>query len=143
MLTDATDKRLLSLLRQNSRTPIAELARSLSLSRSTVKDRIERLEKKGVIKGYTVALSDEFIKGHVSAQVMVNLESGQSASTIRQLKKIPQIIKAYAVSGIYDLIIVLDAESTGELDLVLDSIRELDGIKDTLTSVVLSVKFER
>ncbi|MFL0802986.1 MAG: Lrp/AsnC family transcriptional regulator [Agarilytica sp.] len=143
MITDVTDKQLLSLLRQNSRTPIAELARALSLSRSTVKDRIERLEKNGIIKGYTVALSDEFTKGHVSAHVMVNLESGQSSSTIRQLKKIPQIIKAYAVSGIYDLIIVLDAESTGELDLVLDSLRELDGIKDTLTSVVLSVKFER
>lgn len=144
MITDSTDKDLLSLLRQNSRRSITELAKTLSLSRSTVKDRIDRLENKGVIKGYSLVLSDEFTKGHVSAHVMVNLVSTiRSANIVRQLRQIPQITKAYAVSGIYDLIILLEAESTGELDEVLDTIRELEGIKDTLTSVVLSTKFER
>lgn len=60
-----------------------------------------------------------------------------------KLKQIPQLVKAYTVSGIYDLIILLEAESTGELDEVLDIIRGLEGIKDTLTSVVLSTKFDR
>lgn len=60
-----------------------------------------------------------------------------------KLKQIPQLVKAYTVSGIYDLIILLEAESTGELDEVLDTIRALEGIKDTLTSVVLSTKFDR
>lgn len=143
MINDGTDKRLVELLRRNARTPVAELARSLSLSRSTVKDRISRLESKGVIKGYSLVLSDEFTKGHVSAHVMINLDSGSSAHTIRRLKGISQVVKAYAVSGIYDLIVVLEADSTGELDQVLDEIRALEGVKDTLTSVVLSIKFEK
>ncbi|WP_086930055.1 Lrp/AsnC family transcriptional regulator [Agarilytica rhodophyticola] len=143
MITDTTDKSLLHLLRCNSRASIAELARELSLSRSTVKDRISRLEKKGVIKGYSLVLSDEYTKGHVSAHVMVSLASGSSAQTMRNLKDIEQITIAYAVSGIYDLIVLVEAESTGELDKVLDDIREIEGIKDTVTSVVLSTKFER
>lgn len=143
MITDAIDKKLLALLRRNSRMSIAELARASSLSRSTVKDRINRLETKGIIKGYSLVLSDEYTKGHVSAHVMVTLASGASNTIIRSLKNIPQTTKAYAVSGIYDLIVVLEAESTGELDEVLDEIRALEGIKETLTSVVLSTKFEK
>ncbi len=144
MITDDTDKRLLNLLRSNARCSIAELARNLSLSRSTVKDRIDRLEHNGIIKGYSLILSDEFTKGYVSAHVMVNLMSTiSSANIMLKLKQIPQLVKAYTVSGIYDLIILLEAESTGELDEVLDTIRGLEGIKDTLTSVVLSTKFDR
>jgi len=143
MDADITDKRLLALLRNNSRTPIAELSRVLGLSRSTVKDRIDRLESRGVIRGYSLTLSDEFTKGHVSAHVMVDMASSQSTAIMRSLRHIDQIRKAYAVSGIYDLIIVVEAESTGELDKVLDQIRDLEGIKDTLTSVVLSTKFEK
>ena len=62
--------------------------------------------------------------------------------TVIKLKQFPQITKAYAVSGIYDLIVILEAQSTEELDGVLDQIRGLEGIKDTLTNVVLSTKFE-
>ncbi len=143
MIVDDCDKQLLALLRRNSRTSVAELARVLGLSRSTVKDRISRLEDRNVIQGYSLVLNDEYTKGHVSAHVMVKLESGKPSYAMRHLKQIEQIAKAYAVSGIYDLIVIVEAESTGELDQVLDTIRELDGIKDTLTSVVLSTKFDR
>lgn len=143
MIVDDVDKRLIAALRQNSRSPIADLARYLSMSRSTVKDRLDRLEHRGVIKGYTVVLGDDFTKGRVSAHVMVKISSDVSGHIIRQLKGIDQVSKSYAVSGTYDLIVMVDAESTGELDQVLDDIRAMDGIRETLTSVVLSTKFEK
>ena len=143
MITDEIDKELLAQLKDDCRVSVAELARTVKISRSTVKDRIERLERRGVIKGYALQLGDEYAKAHVRAHVMINLESRQSSHLIRNLKTFRQIRRAYAVSGIYDLIVVVEAESTGELDNVLDQIRELDGIKDTLTSVVLSTKFEK
>jgi|TARA_B110001450_G_scaffold247940_1_gene263553 DNA-binding Lrp family transcriptional regulator len=143
MITDESDKRLLSLLRRDARISIAELARKLYLSRSTVKDRITRLEKRGVIKGYSLLLGDDYNRGKVSAHILATLESNKSISmTVIKLKQFPQITKAYAVSGIYDLIVILEAQSTEELDGVLDQIRGLEGIKDTLTNVVLSTKFE-
>ena len=143
MIVDDMDKRLLSELRSDSRAPIAELARRLGVSRSTVKDRIDRLERKGVIKGYSLVLSEEFTKGRISAHVMIKLESHGSPRVVQQLKHLTQVNKAFAVSGNYDLILLVDAESTGELDDVLDKIRLLEGIKDTLTSIVLSTKFEK
>lgn len=143
MILDDVDKQLLEALRLNSRAPIADLARHLSMSRSTVKDRIGRLEHRGVIKGYTVVLGEDVIKGRVSAHVMVRISSDVSGHIIRHLKGIPEVSKAYAISGTYDLIVMVDAESTGELDRVLDDVRAIDGIHETLTSVVLSTKFEK
>lgn len=144
MVIDDTDRILIERLRRNSRESIADLARALSLSRSTVKDRLSKLENKGVIKGYSLILSDELTQGHVSAHVMINVESGHATGAIvRNLRNINLIRTAYAVSGIYDLIVLVEADSTGELDVVLDSIRDLAGIKSTLTSVILSTKFEQ
>lgn len=143
MLTDELDKKLLAELRANSRTAIAELARKLSVSRSTVKDRLSRLEHRGVIKGYSLVLSDDFTKGHIAAHVMIKLGTHSSPVVVQQLKRLRQVNKAWAVSGDYDLILLVEADSPGELDEVLDRIRAMDGIADTLTSVVLSTKFEK
>lgn len=143
MILDDTDKRLVEALRKNSRTPIADLARQLSMSRSTIKDRLDRLEHSGVIKGYTLVLGDDVTKTRISAHVMVKISSDVSGHIIRRLKEMPCVSKAYAISGMYDLIAMVDAESTGELDQVLDDVRAIEGIQETLTSVVLSTKFEK
>lgn len=144
MVIDTTDKLLIERLRRNSRESIAELARALKLSRTTVKDRIGRLENKGIIKGYSLVLSDELTRAHMQAHVMITVESGHATGTIvRNLRNIDHIRTVYAVSGIYDMIVLVEADYIGELDVVLDRIRDLPGIKSTLTSVILSTKFEQ
>ena len=60
---DDTDRRLLEILREDARAPTAQLARALGLSRTTVQSRLERLERSGVITGYTVRLSDAHERG--------------------------------------------------------------------------------
>lgn len=137
------DDALLQHLQQNARVTIAQLARRLGVSRSTVTDRIERLEQRGIIRGYTVVLGEKVARRRVRAHIMVNVSPGQSNSLVRELRRMPSILRAYAVSGIYDLIVVAEADSTEDLDEVLDRVRELDGVESTLTSVVLSTKFER
>ncbi|TCO78378.1 Lrp/AsnC family transcriptional regulator [Chromatocurvus halotolerans] len=137
------DDALLQHLQQNARVTIAQLSRRLAVSRSTVTDRIERLEQRGIIRGYTVVLGEEATRRRVRAHIMVNVSTGQSSSLIRELRRMSSILRAYAVSGIYDLIVVAEADSTEDLDEVLDRVRELDGVESTLTSVVLSTKFER
>ncbi|MFN2327351.1 MAG: Lrp/AsnC family transcriptional regulator [Chromatocurvus sp.] len=143
MLSKDLDDALLQHLKQNARVTIARLSRLLGVSRSTVTDRIERLEQRGIIRGYTVVLGDEAGRRRVRAHIMVNVSAGLANSLVRELRRMPSILRAYAVSGIYDLIVVAEADSTEELDEVLDRVREMDGVESTLTSVVLSTKFER
>jgi DNA-binding Lrp family transcriptional regulator len=135
------DEALLHELRRNARLSVSELARLLDISRSTVSDRLQRLERRGVIKGYTIVPGDALAERRVRAHVMVNTSAGQGNRLITALKRMPNIQRAYAVSGIYDLIVIAEADSTGELDAVLDALRELEGVEGTLTSVILSTKF--
>ena len=140
---DETDKSLLSLLQANARASTAELARKLQLSRSTVKDRIERLERRGIIKGYGVKLSDAFGEGQITAHVMINVDPKLSGQVVRQLGKINAIKALYAVNGVHDLIAVITTDSTQALDRALDEIGDIEGIEKTVSSIVLSTKFER
>lgn len=142
-MMDNVDRRLLSLLRSNARQSTSELARQLDLSRSTIQHRLKRLESSGVIKGYTLEFSEEYesrlLKAHVMLQVVQNL----TGKTYLALNRISQVNALYAIAGEYDMIALVRAESTEELNQVLDEIANLDGIERTNSSVILETKFVR
>ncbi len=140
---DALDQRLLDCLQENARAPVSALARKLSVSRTTVQVRMQRLESAGMILGYTISKADVLDSGQVSALVLISLTSRSSASVVRELSKSPQVRKLYTLSGQYDLCAILSAATTCLLDDALDAIRELDGVSDTLTSILLSTKVDR
>ena len=142
-LLDAKNKDLLALLSANSRESTAELARKLELSRSTVKDRMQRLEKQGVIKGYTIRYSENYASSQIRAQVMISYDPKLATQIVRLLRKLTAIKAVYAVNGIYDMIANVSADSTLDLDKTLDEIGDMDGIDKTMSSIILSTKFER
>lgn len=140
---DPTDRELLNLLRSDAREPVASLARKLKLARSTVQERIARLEKSGVIAGYTVRAGDAFAERQILAHVMISVDPKQAASLTVDLKKMPEVRSLAAVSGAYDMMAEVAAETTAKIDAVLDAIGHLKGVQKTMSSIVLSVKFER
>ena len=77
MRRSPADEALLSLLRENARASTAEIARKLGLSRTTVQNRIARLEAEGVIRGYTVRLDDEHERHRIRAHMMLTVRPKQ------------------------------------------------------------------
>ena len=77
---DDLDEHLLTRLRDNARAPVAELARALGLSRTTVQSRLARLERSGVIAGYAVKLAGAYEAGRVHAYVMLTIEPKQATA---------------------------------------------------------------
>jgi len=142
-ILDNKDKALLDLLSANSRESTAALARKLGLSRSTVKDRIARLEQSGIVTGYTIRYSAAYSTRQIRAQVMISYDPKLSSQIVRSLRQMPAIKAVYAVNGIYDMIALVSADSTGDLDQCLDQIGDMDGIEKTVSSIILSTKFER
>lgn len=138
-----TDLKLLTLLKANAREPVASLARKLDLARSTVQERIDRLEKSGVIAGYTIRTSIDYSDRQILAHVMISVDPKMSASVSSDLKKMPEVKSLAAISGTFDLMAELAAETTSRIDAVLDAIGHLKGVQKTMSSIVLSVKFER
>jgi DNA-binding Lrp family transcriptional regulator len=143
MIIDGKDKELIALLSTNSRESTANLARMLGMSRTTVTSRIERLEKRGVITGYTVQFSQDYERGRIQAQVMISSNPKSSAYIVRTLKKIPAIQALHAVNGVYEMLATISAESTQHLDQVLDLVGNIEGISKTTSSIILSTKFSR
>lgn len=142
MITKA-DQALLLLLRQNARTSISELARALSCSRSTVQNRIARLEATGVIRGYSVQLGGEYSANQVEAHVSIKVYQKLTGRTNTALEQISQVSQLYSVSGEYDLIAIVQAQSLEELSAVLDEIGNLEGVERTNSAVVLETRFRR
>src|SRR5690554_3475878 len=137
------DQKLLMLLRQNARVSVTELAKDLHLSRSTVQNRIARLEDSGVIKGYSVLLGGVYSANQVEAHVSIKVRQKLTARTNSSLEKISQVSQLYAVSGEYDLIAIVEAQSLEELSAVLDDIGNLEGVERTNSAVVLETRFRR
>jgi len=137
------DEQLIALLKENARLSTAALARRLGVARSTVQSRLERLERSGVIRGYTVELGPGARARQVQAHAMIAVEPQQQSAVERKLKAMPAVAALLTVSGSYDLIAMLAAESTEALDAALDELRACPGVKLTSTSIVLSRRFER
>lgn len=138
MELEQRDKQLIALLKQNGRESVVSLSKKLGVSRATVQNRIEMLERRKIIKGFTVLFDDEYDKRLLRVLMSVNLRAGVSRKVIENLRSRPEVTKILSVSGIYDLVIELTVETTVELDRQVDDIREIEGIEHTITSVVLA-----
>lgn len=137
------DRELLALLGENARTPVATLAKKLSLSRTTVQARLERLERDGVIAGYGVRLSDSYSSGLVRAHILITLAPKSLAQVTVSLAKLRTVTALHSVSGPFDLIAIIAAPSIAELDRVIDEIGTIEGVERTLSSIILSTRMMR
>jgi ribonuclease P protein component len=143
MLGPELDSRLIQLLTQNARLSNSELSRRLGVSRSTIQSRIERLEQTGVIQGYTLRLNPKSEKNVVQAHVSISVAPKYQAAVERNLLKLRGVGTLFTTSGADDLIAVIQADSTAELDQCLDAIRDTDGVQDTRSAIVLSTRTPR
>ena len=138
-----TDTRLIALLKANAREPTASLARKLGLARSTVQERIAKLEREGIIRGYSVRLSDDAESRRLRAVVMISADPKQADRVGAELKRMTEVRSLSAVSGAYDMMAIVEAETTGRMDAALDRIGRAAGVARTVSSIVLSEKFQR
>jgi DNA-binding Lrp family transcriptional regulator len=143
VLLDATDRALIALLRENARIGHAEAARRLNLSRTTVQARVESLERRGIIVGYTARLAEEISRRMVRAHVTIVVAPKASAAVVSALQRMPELRALYSVAGVFDLLAVVEAEDVPSLDAAIDKIGALEGVERTQSSIILSTKFER
>jgi DNA-binding Lrp family transcriptional regulator len=139
---DDLDKSLLALLEENARLPVADLSRKLGLARTTVQSRLERLESNGVIAGYTVRLGER-LAPKLQATVLISFEPQSGPSLIARIKAIPEVRAAHTTSGRFDMLIEVAAETTHQLDDILDRICAAKGVKGSESLIHLTTKIDR
>lgn len=139
----AKDDELIGLLRVNAREPVASLARKLGVSRTTIQDRLRRLEQTGVIEGYSVRLGRRADPPGISAIVTVYVEPRQAADVAKAAAALPEVETLHTVSGKFDLVALVKARTSEDMDRLLDRFSDLKGVTDIETAVILSTKLDR
>jgi DNA-binding Lrp family transcriptional regulator len=140
---DVFDLQLLSLLREDARRPVSDLATALGVSRAGVYAGIDRLEREGTIAGYTVRLGADYDRRMIRAHVMIKVLPKVTARTQEELAAMPEVTGLYAISGQHDFIALVEAPHVNRLNDLIDAIGMLEGVEKTTSSIILATKLQR
>ncbi len=136
MTMDELDRHILRRLLENARTPFTDIAKELKVSEATIRKRVNKLIREGVIKKFTVELGETGLK----AIVLIKVRSGYQIPKVAEyISKIPEVVKAYEVTGDYDIVAEVVSVDPSSLNKAIETIRERDGVEGTLSMIVLAV----
>ena len=140
---DDLDRNIIRELQTNARESTTNIAAKLKVARSTVHERILRLEKEGVIKGYTAVLAKNSDEARVEALIMLAIKQQETRRVLDTLPKFSEIRLCLSINGEFDLFLSAVASQVEDLELVIDEIAKIPGVLRTQTSIVFNTKFDR
>ncbi|MGP3920291.1 Lrp/AsnC family transcriptional regulator [Nonomuraea sp. 10N515B] len=137
---DAVDEKIIAELTRNARISHAQLGHRVRLSRNAVRQRVERLERQGVIGGYTIVRPSstrdrEFVAAHMLVYRQDRMRGGDVLAAIR---RIPEVVACDVLSGEFDLLVSLEARSLERVQGIWQDIAQMPGVRDTVTALILS-----
>ncbi len=136
---DPIDHRLLEILQKNARTKLNEMAQQLGLTIPTISERIQKLEERGFIKGYTTILDAKRLGKDITAFITVSIDSSKHYQMfMERARETEEILECHSVTGEGSHLLKVRAENTNALEKLLSRIQSWPGVLSTKTSVVLS-----
>jgi Lrp/AsnC family transcriptional regulator for asnA, asnC and gidA len=127
---DELDLKIISHLQENGRIPVAELAKRLNQPENTVRYRIERLLKNGVIRRFTALVDPRALGLNVSAAVMFKVDPKKLDQLLEKLTSMKDVTNIYQLSGEWDLIAVVFAKDIQDLHERVEELRRAEGVKE-------------
>ena len=132
---DKMDEQIIAMLRKDARMPFVKIAKKLKTSEGTIRARVKKLTREGVIRSFTVKTASKNVKALVEVKIDVNINTTNISQKIR---KMPGIEAVFEVSGEDDIVALIDVMSTHELNGIIESIRRLDHTIATKTRLILN-----
>ncbi|CAN7275194.1 Lrp/AsnC family transcriptional regulator [Pararhizobium sp. LjRoot238] len=144
-ILDRADERILAELTRNARIAHAELAAKVNLSRNAIRQRIDRLERDGLIQGYTIVVGDGRPAASTIAAMMFvyRHDRMRGGDVIHALRCIREVVSCDVMSGEFDLVVRVEATEADRIRQVWQEISALPGVRDTLTAFALSSMIQR
>lgn len=134
------DRNLLAALRRDGRAALSDLAAALGVSRATIRARIEKLETRGIIRGYTVQTAQDLMDAPVRGLMMLAISGPGAERVMHRLTGNPAVGQVHSTNGKWDLIVEIGTETLEEFDRVLFDIRRLEGVETSETSLMLNTR---
>ncbi|MFC5280134.1 Lrp/AsnC family transcriptional regulator [Halorubrum rubrum] len=131
---DDLDRRILSILRRDARTPYTEIADRVGTSEGTVRNRVDRLTEEGIIERFTVTTRTGNVKAMIEISVEMNVDTAAVGERMVEWEEVDFV---WQVSGEDDIVLVVDAVDTRAVNELITQARELDDVKSTKTRLIL------
>jgi DNA-binding Lrp family transcriptional regulator len=146
MTLDKKDLLILELLKADAKLTTGQLSKKLAMPVTTVHNRIKKLEKLGIVQGYSVLVDYKKLGKPISAYILISvmylLPGGkkiQQDELALRLKKFDEVEEVNIVAGVTDILIKVRVATVDELnDFIIKKLRSVDGVDKTQTMLVLS-----
>ena len=136
---DAIDHRILACLKENSRENATNIGAKINLSTSAVIERIKKMESSGLIEQYTTIINQSKLGRELMAFITVRLEHPKHYENfVDVVNSNSAIAECYYIAGDFDFILKVVTKSGKNLEEILNSIKSIEGVSMTRTTVVLS-----
>ena len=138
-LLDDMDRSILSVLHENSITPFVKIARMLNVNEGTIRHRVKRLMRYGIIKRFTVVLDPIALGLGSIMMLLLSVNSDRLRSVAESVSKMPNVLEVFEVHEYGDLLLKLRGKSISELNEMADRIKCMDGVTDAKVISVTNV----
>ena len=140
---DEIDRQIIAVLQANGREPISSLANKVGLSRNATRDRLDRLERAGVIAGYSVRLGQPIPGSVARAYMLMYLGGAFCERVLPEVARIPEVKTSQSLSGEIDMIAYVEGDSLESINHVRDALEKINGVKKVVTLTILVDRFDR
>jgi DNA-binding Lrp family transcriptional regulator len=140
---DNFDRQLIALLQSNARESTTNLSKKLGIARTTVHERIARLERNGVIKGYCAVLNRDPFERYHRCIIMLDIAKQRQNSILERLRRLLELKLLQSVNGECDLLCWVEVPQLEDIDALLEEITAIEGIKAARLMVELATKIDR
>lgn len=139
---DELDARLLLLLADEPRLGMLECSRRLGVARGTVQARMDRLERRGVLRGFPPEVDLAAVGYGLTAFAVLEIAQGKRTDVAARLAAIDEVCEVHATTGQGDLHVRMVARSNDDLQRVVDEVVAVPGVQRTSTAIALSTPIE-
>lgn len=137
-MIDNLDKRIIEILKKDSRCPFVEMATQLGVSEGTIRSRVHRMSEDGIIRNFTIKTSSKNVKALVEIRIDVNTDTEEIA---KELAGYDGVTEVFEVTGDQDIIAIVDVETSQSLNDIIERVRRYDNILSTRTRLILKEHF--
>lgn len=132
---DEIDIKLLEILQENCKLNFTQIGHELEIAESTVRYRIERLEKRGIITNYIALINPRMVGLTITAIMMIKINPQKIQEISPKLASFKELRHLFRATGQYDMISVVNARDIAHLNVLMSEIKQIEGVHELIVEV--------
>ena len=142
-MLDEIDRKIIKVLQEDARTSLRKISELVDVSLGTVSNRVKRMEKNGVIRGYSVILDPDHIGWELNVVIGLRIQKGRLIEIQERIAKDSRVHGVYDVNGDFDSMVIARAKNRKDLDDLSKNVLSIDGVERSITHLVLNTVKEK